>query len=53
MTDEFKKQLETASLNRIDSIFPDAESLASVVSKIAVKSTIITLEEYEKLKSKS
>ena len=55
MTSEFKQALSERVFKRIEACFPneddDLAKLTKTISDIAVKATIITLEEYETLKS--
>ncbi len=54
MTTEFKQALSKKVSERIDSTLPQDDSgvtkLIKTISDIAIKATLITLEEYENLK---
>lgn len=54
MTPEFKQTLSERVFKRIEAYFPNEDDgltkLTKTISDIAVKATIITLEEYEALK---
>lgn len=49
LTSENAQLLESKVLERLDKLSPNEENLAKSFSKLAVRATIITLQEYERM----